>query len=58
MYNHVRTLLLNRKGAAIPPPYLAEEAVPPTFAPVRLSTALETCRRVLFGTDPDRYMMN
>jgi hypothetical protein len=54
--NHVRTLLLNMApGSAV---YPGEEAVPSAFRPLALPTYLQAIRAKLFGTDPDKAMMN
>lgn len=60
MLNHCRTLLanlpaLNDDGAF----YLAEELIEPTFRPrPALPAAAAAVRAVLFGTDPDRELIN
>lgn len=56
MINHARTLLAN-----LPPGSLgdfAEEFIPDGFLPVRLPHAVNQARRILFGADPDRWMVN
>lgn len=57
MINHARTLLLN-----VAPPYdpncLGDEIVDPGFRPVSLPDELLRLRRVLFGSTPDREMLN
>lgn len=59
MFNHARTLLLNLDGASSPgPDFLAEELIPPSYRQLRLPTYLETVRSRLFGTTPDRAMLN
>lgn len=57
MVNHFRTLLLNATPAG-PDASPGEEYVPPEFVPLRPSGVAETVRRVLFGTTPDRLMLN
>jgi hypothetical protein len=56
--NHFRTLLLNVDGSVPMTNFLAEEIVDPRFKEVRLPTPLQQVRRVLFGSDPDRHMLN
>lgn len=58
MINHFRTLLLNVNGSVPMTNFLAEEIVDPAFKEVRLPTPLLQVRRVLFGSDPDRHMLN
>jgi len=59
MLNHARTLLMNVDGDATPlDDYPGEEAIDPGFRAVNLPTALDTVRSVIFGTDPDRLMLN
>lgn len=58
MINHFRTLLLNVDGSVPMTNFLAEEIVDPEFKAVRLPTPLAQVRRVLFGSDPDRHMLN
>lgn len=57
MLNHVRTLLGNVAAASMSATP-AEELVPPGFSPVALSSALLSARRILFGADPDRFIIN
>jgi len=57
MINHIRTLLLNKESyanRALP----GEEYVPPTFKPRYEPSAVRKFRQVVFGYDPDRYMLN
>lgn len=50
MINHARTLLLNRDGASRPvPSYFLEEYVDPSYAALRLSTALSAFHVTLIG---------
>lgn len=59
MLNHVRTLLLNREWATAPDPtFFAEEAVPEGFTEINLSSPILAARAMLFGSDPDRQMLN
>lgn len=58
MINHARTLLLNQPGATSQRQDIGEEYIPPTFVPRELPTYLQTVRRVLFGSTPDRYFLN
>jgi hypothetical protein len=53
--NHARTLLLNISAGGYG---IGEEYVPPRFRSLRLPSFLLAIRRQLFGTDPDRDMMN
>lgn len=55
MLNHYLTLLRN-----LPPDGedVAEEKIPAGFLPVRLPTCVQAVRRVLFGSTPDRAMLN
>lgn len=55
MFNHYRTLLANLTpgGAEI-----AEERVPAEFTPVRVPDCVRSFRRIVFGTEPDRAMVN
>jgi hypothetical protein len=57
MYNHCRTLLLNR-AAVDPDAYPGEELVPQEFREIRLPSYLTNVRARLFGADPDRTMLN
>lgn len=56
MINHVRTLLLNveRTDADV----LGEEQIDPDFKPLDLPSPMRKVRSILFGDDPDRYMLN
>lgn len=59
MVNHYRTLLLNRDGATAPgADYPGEQYVPPGFVARRLSGEAAAARALLFGTAPDRAMLN
>lgn len=59
MFNHARTLLLNIDGSNNPgPDYLGEELVPVDFRSVNLTSSLNSVRRVLFGAQPDRAILN
>lgn len=59
MYNHARTLLVNLPGASgfasdVP----ADELIPQDFNPTNLPRYLLQFRQDMFGTDPDRGMLN
>lgn len=59
MYNYGRTLLLNIAGndsyfANIP----GDELIPSDYVPAVLPTYLRNVRRILFGANPDRAMLN
>lgn len=57
MLNHGRTLLMNASHLA--EAITGEEYVPESFRPITtLPTAVRKVRSILFGTDPDRYMLN
>jgi hypothetical protein len=58
MINHARTLLMNIPGAASLNPELGEEIIPATYQPKVLPQGLQNIRRVLFGANPDRAMLN
>lgn len=58
MINHARTLLMNVDGSVPMTSVLAEEIVDPSYTALSLPTAVQTVRQVLFGTDPDRHMLN
>lgn len=58
MINHIRTLLLNQPRGAYGPDFPGEEYVPATYRARSLPTSLRKARAVLFGADPDRYMLN
>lgn len=60
MLNHARTLLINVDGATSPgPSFFGEEFVPTTFRPLDpLPTYLNLIRERLFGSRPDRSMLN
>jgi len=59
MFNHARTLLMNVSGASDPgPDYLGAELVPDAYVAKSLSTPLQNIRRHLFGSDPDKAMLN
>lgn len=58
MINHFRTLLMNVDGSFPLPEYLAEEIVDPAYLSVDFPTPIDQVRRVLFGADPDRHMLN
>lgn len=56
MYNHARTLLLNTNQQR--PEVPGEELIPRNFRPFQLPRYLEVARSVLFGLDPDRFMLH
>ena len=59
MFNHARSLLLNLKGSSSPgPDFPGEELVPPEYRPIDTTGYLATVRRALFGSSPDRAMLN
>lgn len=58
MINHVRTLLLNQHPDTAGPTDTGYEYIPNVFKPLRLPTALETVRKILFGNRPDNYFRN
>lgn len=57
MLNHVRTLLLDRPDDA-DPALPGEELVAAGYRPAPPPAALAAVRRVLFGADPDRLLLN
>ncbi len=58
MLNHFRTLLANLPPTQAVGETIAEEPIPPEFAPLRLPSYLTAARRMLFGADPDRSFVN
>lgn len=58
MLNHARTLLMNVNGSVPMTEFPGEEIVDPGFAALTLPTYLTTVRSLLFGINPDRYMLN
>jgi hypothetical protein len=58
MINHARTLLMNVPSLEYFPDTLGEELVPPLYEPVVLPGSLRNVRRLLFGSTPDRHMLN
>jgi hypothetical protein len=58
MINHVRTLLLNKARGGYGPETPGEEYVPVDFLPVVESAVVKKVRQTLFGTAPDRHMLN
>lgn len=58
MVNHARTLLMNVDGSAPLLGTYAEEIVDPDFVAPRLPTSLQAVRSILFGSTPDRAMLN
>lgn len=57
MYNHGRSLLVNRDGSAVGNT-LGDELTLETFKAVNLGAGQLAIRRILFGSDPDPYMLN
>lgn len=57
MLNHFRTLLVNVNDVGFSGD-VGEELLPPGFRAVELPTALQSVRRVLFGSSPDRSMLD
>lgn len=58
MINHARTLLLNISPQQNNLQDPGAEYIPTGFAPVQVTPALTTLRRILFGTRPDRHFLN
>lgn len=59
MYNHARTLLANQVPFNGSSTYIAEEATPKDFVPLKaIPGYLVVVRSLLFGTKPDRHMLN
>lgn len=58
MLNHARCLLMNVDGGPSDPDALCEELVDPDYRAARLPTALRAVREAVFGSDPDRHMLN
>jgi len=59
MINHARMLLLNIDGNQLAPPWsLGEDVLDSSYRAVPLSAGLKNIRRCLFGTNPDRSMLN
>lgn len=56
MINHMRTLLLNRSRDQLACEW--DEYVHARFTPQQLPAVLQTIWEILFGSDPDRYMLN
>ena len=57
MINHGRTLLLNIAGDGCGG-NLGDEYLPPAYRPLGLPTVLQIIRSYLFGSSPDRIMLN
>jgi hypothetical protein len=57
MINHARTLLLNIPGTAYMPGVLGEEYIP-AYTPVKLPAYLQSARKILFGSTPDKVFLN
>ena len=59
MLNHARTLLLNRDAtASLGATFPGEELVPAGFRELSLPAYLRNIRTKLFGSTPDRFMLN
>ena len=59
MINHARTLLMNTGGSSTGfAGFPGEEFIPPTFISQTLPGPLEQVWRVLYGSRPDRYLLN
>lgn len=59
MINHLRTLLLNRDGNVTPGvTFPGEQYVPPGFRQRRLTPGLQAIYNQLFGSSPDRALLN
>lgn len=59
MINHARTLLLNVDGRNAPGlDFPGEEYVPESYRARKLPSYLKLLRKELFGSDPDRMMLN
>lgn len=59
MINQLRTLLLNRNGNETPgATYPGEQYVPPAYRQRRLPPRLQAVYNQLFGTSPDRALLN
>lgn len=58
MINHARSLLINRPGGAQSLKELGEEYIPPAFRGQKLPPWLQSCWRVIFGSNPDNTYQN
>ena len=58
MINHGRSLLLNIDGSDYQPQYLGDEYIEPTFYRLSLPSYLQTTRRLIFGSRPERVFLN
>lgn len=58
MINHARTLLMNVPGSTSQRQEPGEEYIPETYQPVPLPSYLQTARKLLLGSAPDRYFLN
>lgn len=56
--NRARSVLLNLDGPSPDPTAPGEEFLPASFKAIPLPTTLQTVRRILFGSQPDRLMLN
>lgn len=58
MINHARTLLLNTTTVGDYATYPGEEYISSDFVPLKLTSTLQRLRMGLFGSRPDRLMLN
>jgi len=58
MINHARNLLMNVRDTNFNSNVVLEEIIDPNYIPKTLPSYLSSVRRVLFGEQPDRYMLN
>jgi hypothetical protein len=58
MINHARNLLINVDGNGFFPNYIAEEIIPDDYHAKTVPSYVSAVRKVLFGTNPDRSMLN
>ena len=59
MINHARTLLMNVSGPSrLYSHYYGEEFIPDDYSPVTFPGSLQAVRRIMFGSNPDRAMLN
>lgn len=58
MFNHARTLLLNKAASTVNMTLPGSELVPKEFKPIRFSNSVRVVREALFGTTPDEVMLN
>jgi hypothetical protein len=58
MINHARNLLMNVRDTAFNSSVVLEEIIDPAYVRKSVPSYLGSVRRVLFGEQPDRYMLN